>query len=48
MFKKFKVTLTKYPVEMIIDAKTEEDAIRDAKSKVDFSIWESSAELIDS
>lgn len=39
--KTFKVCLTKYPEEFIVLADNEDEAIRMAKSKVNYSVYES-------
>lgn len=44
---KYKVLLTRYPEEFEIEADSQEEAIRLAKEKVNFSVWESEAEEIE-
>ncbi len=44
---KYKVSLTRYPEEFEIEADTKEEAIKQAKEKVSFSVWESEAEIIE-
>ena len=41
--KKYHVELFKYPEEFDIEAESKEEAIRKAKQKVSFGIWESKA-----
>jgi hypothetical protein len=45
--KKFKVSLTEYPKEFHIVAKTEAEAIEKAKNIVSFSVYESKAEVVE-
>ena len=47
MVKKFRVLLTRYPQEYIIEADNKETAITKAKEECSFSVWESEVEKID-
>lgn len=44
--KKFRVLLTRYPEEIIVDANTPDEAKDIAKKEVPYSVWESSVELV--
>ncbi len=46
-FKKFQVSLTKFPKTYEVYAKTEEEAIEKVRDKCGFSVWDSEAEEID-
>ena len=43
--KKYKVSLTRYPEEFEVEDTSEAEAIEQAKKKVNWSVWESEAEL---
>lgn len=42
--KKFRVLLTRYPEEIIVDANTPDEAKDIAKKEVPYSVWESEVE----
>ena len=44
--KKYRVLIHRYPEEFEIEAKSKAEAIREAKEKVDFSVYESEADII--
>ena len=44
---KYNVSLTRYPEEFEVEADTEEEAKNIAKSKVNYSVWESEVEEIE-
>jgi len=44
---KYKVLLSRYPEEFIVEANNEEEAKQIAKNKVNYSIWESEVEEVE-
>jgi translation elongation factor EF-1beta len=44
--KKYIVRLTKYPEEYEVEAENKEEAIKKAKEKIDYSVWDSEVEEI--
>ncbi|NOR85227.1 hypothetical protein GQ473_03850 [archaeon] len=43
---KFRVSLLRYPEEIIVDANTPDEAKEIAKKEVSFSVWESNVQLV--
>ncbi len=42
--KKYKVSLTRYPEEFEVEATSKEEAVEQAKKKIDWGVWESEVE----